>query len=143
MHIGLNIFHIYFLTLIHIISIAFSNSNARLSTDLQSGCKCRSQVRFVRYRGRSKLRYLMRIQRFQRAAKLAMALHTDKWLRKDPSDHISSMSLSVVGVGGRSRSCSVCALGCHVGRFVGTDLCVSDCERGSLAECRRSGGCVK
>ena len=58
-----------------------------------------------------------------------MALRTDKWLRKDPSDHRSSISLSGSSFGGSCRDDPVRGLGVHVGRCARSGFVVSDFER--------------
>ena len=79
---------------------------------------------------------------FQRAAKQAMALSMDKWLRTDPSDHNSSISSFGSYVGGASRVVSFSGLGFHVGRCERDDLVLSDCER-DVASSYRTLRCVK
>ena len=61
-----------------------------------------------------------------------MALRTDKWLRKDPSDHRSSISLSGSSFGGSFRDDPVRGLGVHVGRCAFADFVVKDFERDSV-----------
>ena len=79
---------------------------------------------------------------FQRAARHAMALSTDKWLRTYPSDHISWILSSMSSVGGLSRVVSFGIRGFHVGRCECDDLVVSDCER-VAASSYRTRLCVK
>ena len=63
-----------------------------------------------------------------------MALRTDKWLRKDPSDHSSSMSLSGLSVGVSFRDDPVRGLGVHVGRCACSGFVLSDFERDPVPE---------
>ena len=86
-----------------------------------------------KFRRRSKLQYLMCFSSNNGALQLAMALRTDKWLRKDPSDH-RSISLPGSIVGGSFRGVVTRALGVHVGRCIIDDFVVSDLERDSVPD---------